>query len=128
MLNLLPASLLALRDAPLTTSLKARCCEGLLCDLVFVLPQVSFAGERVKDEELLEDNSSFAGVSTPLRIKGSFPLLRAIERTARPLSSASFPRSRLFSIWPCNLSFSCCNRSARAFNSLICLACTSYMS
>ena len=38
------ASLLTLRDAPLTASLKAGGGEGLLHDLVFVLSQVSFQG------------------------------------------------------------------------------------
>ena len=47
------AFLLARRDALLTVSLKAGRCEGILCDLALVF----FAGERLKDGELLEDNS-----------------------------------------------------------------------
>ena len=43
------------------TSLKAGCCECLLCDFALLLPQASFVGERLKGEELLEDNSMFAG-------------------------------------------------------------------
>ena len=54
-------------------SLKAGCCEGLLCDLALVLPRVSFAGERLKGEELPEDNSSSAGVLTSSETKSSFP-------------------------------------------------------
>ena len=56
----LPSSLLARQDAPLTVSLKAGRCKGLLRDFSLVF----FAGERLKDEELPEDNSSSAGVST----------------------------------------------------------------
>ena len=96
-LCLLPTYLLALRDAPLTTSLKVGCCEGLLCHFAFVLSRVSFAGEGLKGEEMSEDNSS-ARVSTSSGSMSSFPLLRAIERTTRTLFGTSFPRSRLFSI------------------------------
>ena len=76
-----------------------------------MLSRAFFAGERLKDGELPEDNSSFAGVSTLSGITGSFPLLRVIGCIARPLSYTSFPRSRLFSIWARNWSFSCCKRS-----------------
>ena len=65
------AYLLALQDAPLTVSLKAGRCEGLLRHFALVF----FASERLKDKELLEDNSSSAGVSISSRMMGSFPLL-----------------------------------------------------
>ena len=70
----LPAFLLALRDAPLKVPLKAGRCKGLFRDLALVF----FAGERPKDEELLKDNSSSAGVSTSPVTMGSFHLLQAI--------------------------------------------------
>ena len=54
-----------------------------------------FDGERPIGGELLEDNSSFMGVSTSVGMTGSFPLLRVIGYATRPLSRTSFPRSYL---------------------------------
>ena len=39
-----------------------------------MLSRAFFAGERLKDEEIPEDNSSFAKVLTSSRMIGSFPL------------------------------------------------------
>ena len=47
-------------------------CECLYCDLNLLL----FSGERFG--KLLEDNSSFAGVSTSFGMMGSFPLSRVV--------------------------------------------------
>ena len=63
------ASLLALREAPLTASLKAGRCEVLLCDLALVF----FVGERPKGGELPEDNLSSARESASSGIMGLFP-------------------------------------------------------
>ena len=44
-----------------------------------MLPRASFARERLKDGELLDDNSSSIGVSTSSWIIGSFPLLWQLD-------------------------------------------------
>ena len=49
------------------------------------------------DEDLLEDNSSSAGVSSLPKIMGSFPLLRTIRGSTLSPSRTFFPSSRLFS-------------------------------
>ena len=124
----LPASLLARQNAPLTASLKVGRCKVLLHDLTLVF----FVGERPKGGELPKDNSSFTGTSASSRIMGFFPLLRGTGCKARLLSCTSLPlKSRLFSIWAHNQSFSCCRLSASSCNSFVCLACSScffYMS
>ena len=102
------ASLLAQWDMPLMASLKAERCEVLLHDLTLVL----FSDDRPKGGELLEDNSSSTGASASYERMGSFPLLQGTRYKARPLSCTSLPpRSRLFSTWARNRSFSCCRRS-----------------
>ena len=60
------------------------------------LSRAFFVSERLKDGELLEDNSSSAGVLTLSRIMDSFPLSRAIGCTARPLSHTSFQDCSFF--------------------------------
>ena len=73
---------------------------GLLHDLAFMLSQESFAGERLKDGELLEDSSSSVGVLTSSGTMGSFPLLREIRRVARPLSHTFFQDRYFFQSGP----------------------------
>ena len=63
-----PVSLPTQRNVPLFVLLNARRCECLWSDLDWLL----FDGERFG--ELLEDNSSFVGVSTSPEMMGSFPL------------------------------------------------------
>ena len=67
-----PVSLLAWRNVPLSALLNVGRCKCPWYDLALLL----FAGKRF--DELLEDNSSSARVSTSSRAMGSFPLSRVV--------------------------------------------------
>ena len=115
-----PASPLARWSRPLLVLLNARRCECLWHDLALLL----FAREGFG--ELFENNSSSTGLSASSGTMGLFPLSCVVGCFIRPLScTPPFPRLCFSSTWARRQSFSCCRCSARSYNSLICLACSS---